>query len=97
MRLATVNELAFSISICAHITNCTRLFTISIDSSSELYGYGTKEQYLLFIEITSDTHELQLHGDQCHVCFYYSVRNTYGLCLFFLIVKFVFHWYSWKQ
>lgn len=40
----------------------------STDSLIELYGYGTKEHYL-FIEMPSDTHELQLHGDQCQGLF----------------------------
>lgn len=44
----------------------------------------------MFNEMPSDAHELQLHGDQCHVCFYYSVRNSYGLGLFSLIEKFLF-------
>lgn len=74
--------------MCPH--NTLHTFLLCTSSFKELFGNGAKKHYLMFNEMPSDAHELQLHGDQCHVCFYYSVRNSYGLELFSLIEKFVF-------
>lgn len=77
--------------MCPH--NTLHTFLLCTSSFKELFGNGAKKHYLMFNEMPSDAHELQLHGDQCHVCFYYSVRNSYGLGLFSLIEKFVFYWF----
>lgn len=95
-RLATVNELAFSISICAHITHCKHLWVQVLTAwlNSMVTVLRNTISLLKCHQIHTSYNYMVIN---VKVCFYYSVRNSYGLGLFSLIVKFVFHWYFWKQ